>query len=474
MGLRIDELHDDYLLRKRTRAGFRYVWPNGKAYRQAAGLQRIASLAIPPAWDDVHVSPEPEAELQAWGTDAAGRRQYRYHPEFMEQGARRKWQRLKRFALALADLRAATRTDLRLPGLPLRKVLALITRLLHVGFFRVGNPRYTQAHGSHGLTTLCKKHLCVQGNVLMFEFKGKHGVLQKRETTDRALAPLLQEMLALPGRWLFQYVDDEGQRRPVRAAQVNAYLREVMGAFSAKDFRTWGGTLRAAEFLSQAPPADTERDARRTLLACVKAVAEELGNTAAVTRGSYICPVVFDRYFEGKCLHHFAPAEPLGSAALTLSEQALQRMLAARQSRKRGVSGSVLAGVAPATPAAPAIGKGGAKAPAKGAVATAVNSMGATPPKPLTKAVAKTAGKRATKPTKTAPTLAAIARPSVKGASARRAAVASSVPPAPVRAPRRTAPRKDPAAPAAREMPSPSTGARRSASPARKPGVVAA
>lgn len=323
-------LQDEYLRREGEKPDeFRYFWPDGTEYMDPGGLVRIASLAVPPAYADVYVSPDPDAELQAFGRDAAGRLQYRYHPDFMQAGALKKWQRLARFAEALPLLRDVTGADLRSPGLPRRKVLAVMTRLLHVAHFRVGSDAYARAHQTHGLSTLKQKHVRVEGGTITFDFRGKHAIEQHRVVRDRTLAANIERLLELPGPWLFQGVDG-GVRTRVRSPDLNAYLREVIGPFTAKDFRTWGGTLVAAEFLAEAGAPESERQARKTLVECVKFVADDLGNTPAVTRGSYICPVIFDRYQAGKVLDDYEPragrSEP-DLEGLTRAEAALKRML---------------------------------------------------------------------------------------------------------------------------------------------------
>jgi DNA topoisomerase I len=332
---RTELLQEDYLRREGDKPGaFNYFLPDGKPYRDAAGLARIASLAVPPAYQDVYVSPDESAEVQAFGRDAAGRLQYRYHPDFVQAGALKKWQRLTRFAGMLPMLRTVTATDLRMSGLPQRKVLAVMTRLLHVARFRVGSDAYAAAHKTYGLSTLRQRHVKVEGRTLEFNFRGKHGIWQHRETTDATLANNVSKLLDLPGPWLFQSVDEEVRSR-VKAPALNAYLREVMGPFTAKDFRTWGGTLLAAEFLAEAGAPASEREARKALVECVKAVAADLGNTPAVTRASYICPVIFDRYQEGKVLDDYEPRASKGSQetqGLTRSEAALKRMLESERS----------------------------------------------------------------------------------------------------------------------------------------------
>lgn len=321
-----DRLQDRYLRRiARGEGGFRYEWPDGRPYTSRRGLARIAVLAVPPAYAEVWVSPNPEDELQAFGRDARGRLQYRYHPDFVHDNAMRKWRRLARFAAALPRLRATAGADLRRPGLPRRKVLALLTRLLYSVHFRVGSVLYAQRHRSYGLTTLRKRHVRIEGTRVLFCYRGKHGVVQQQTVRDRTVTQAITRLLALPGAALFQYEDDDGGCHPVRAVDLNAYIREVMGPFTSKDFRTWGGTLKAAEYLATAGVPENERAGSKVLVRCVRAVAAGLGNTAAVTRNSYICPVIFDRYLAGSVLDDYAPGEQ--DEGLTRSEAALRRML---------------------------------------------------------------------------------------------------------------------------------------------------
>ncbi|GGO27625.1 DNA topoisomerase IB [Deinococcus humi] len=336
---RTDLLQEEYLRREgNDPKKFKYFWPDGTPYQDEDGISRIASLAVPPAYTDVFVSPDADAELQAFGRDAAGRLQYRYHPDFVQAGALKKWQRLTRFATALPTLREVTTGDLRLQGLPPRKVMALMTRLLHVAHFRVGSDAYARRHKTYGLSTLRQQHVTVEGSLVTFHFRGKHGIEQHKATRNATLANNIGKLLELPGPWLFQTVAEESRRR-VHAPELNNYLKEVIGPFTAKDFRTWGGTLLAAEYLAEAGVAETERAARKVLVECVKHVAEDLGNTPAVTRGSYICPVIFDRYLEGKVLDDYEPRAgrlPAELEGLSRSEAALKRLLESEKALKQG------------------------------------------------------------------------------------------------------------------------------------------
>jgi len=331
VSLSTDLLRNHYWTRlPQARAkGFAYRRPDGRFVKRSSDLTRIARLAIPPAWTDVYVSPDDEAELQAFGRDAAGRLQYRYHEDFMQQNAWRKWQRMARFADVLPRLRELTRGDLQRQGWPLEKVLALMTRLLHVAFFRVGSLENLRRYRSHGLTTLHKRHVRVEGNLLVFEFRGKSGVQQVRETRDRTLAAHVSALLELKGPWLFQYVDDAGAPRRVPAAALNAYLRERIGPFTAKDFRTWGGTLVCAEQLAAAARAEPPPPPQKAVVDAVKHVAQTLGNTPAVARGSYICPIIIERYLEGETLADCGLDEASAEAdrGLSRSEAALRVLL---------------------------------------------------------------------------------------------------------------------------------------------------
>jgi DNA topoisomerase I len=333
--VRTAELQSFYLRRESLpEGGFRYLHPDGRAYRNRAGLARIASLAVPPAYTEVYVSPDPEATLQAFGRDAAGRLQYRYHPDFVRERAMGKWRRLARFAGALPQLRRRVTADLRRSGLPREKVLALLARLLDRVHLRVGYAAYARRYRSYGLTTLRKRHVQVEGNRVTFRYRGKHGVEQEQMVRDRTIAIAILRLFELPGTALFQYLDDEGGRHVVRAEELNVYIRESMGRFTAKDFRSWGGTLKAAVFLAAEGPPDNERSAGRILAACVRHVAAELGNTAAVTRTSYICPVIFDLYLAGTVVDDFGSTRDAESG-LSRSEAALRRMLARALSPKR-------------------------------------------------------------------------------------------------------------------------------------------
>jgi len=287
---------------------FVYVDAGGRRITDRGELKRIAALAIPPAYEHVWICTDPRGHLQATGRDARGRKQYRYHPRWrlFRDGA--KFERMPEFGRALPRLRERVRRDLALPGLPREKVLAVVVRLLDATRMRIGNDEYVRANGSYGLTTLTNRHVrFVPDGRLVLRFRGKGGAEHEVAIDDKRLAKLVRRCHELPGQRLFQYVDDAGEMKPIDSDQVNAYLREAMGAdFTAKDFRTWGATLRALAIMHATPRPD--RSSERALNACivdaVRTVAKELRNTPAVCRKSYINPLVFDAWRSGD-LHAF-------------------------------------------------------------------------------------------------------------------------------------------------------------------------
>jgi DNA topoisomerase I len=279
--------------------GFRYYRPDGRLIRQRAELKRFASLAVPPAWTDVWICPDPRGHLQATGRDARGRKQYRYHPAWRETREETKYDRMPAFAAALPKIRARTAADLARAGLPREKVLAAVVQLLEKSLVRVGNEEYAKANKSFGLTTLRNNHVTIRGPVLKFKFRGKSGVRHSVRVTSRRLARIVKGCRDLPGQELFQYLDDEGRRCNVGSGDVNDYLREICGEdFTAKDFRTWAGTVLLCAAFREIDAADTSASKQRVLQA-VDAVAGVLGNTRAVCRKSYIHPAVMDALAEG-------------------------------------------------------------------------------------------------------------------------------------------------------------------------------
>ena len=251
----------------------------------------------------MEISPRASDKVQAVGHDAAGRKQYIYHPEFVARNARRKYRKLLDFARVLPRMRAETNAHLRQTGLTRERVLATVVRLMARAFFRVGSERYAVRNQTFGITTLQKKHLTIEGNDLFFHFTGKHGIHQRRVVAETPLVEIMRELKALPGRRLFRYWDEEGSLHDLSAREVNRYLKEILGAaYTSKDIRTWGGTVRAATILADLGPAKSEREAERNVALACKLVSTELGNTPAVCRSAYIHPIVLERYLEGETI----------------------------------------------------------------------------------------------------------------------------------------------------------------------------
>jgi DNA topoisomerase I len=291
---------DPGIRRKKARSGFNYVGPDGKPVTDEKTLDRIRALVIPPAWTDVWISPKPSGHIQATGRDQRGRKQYRYHARWSAERGAGKYDRLIAFGRALPRLRSKVDEDLARRGLPREKVLAAVIRVMEATLIRVGNEEYARTNKSFGLTTLRDRHVKIGATKAAFEFRGKSGKVHTTGFNDRRLARVVKACQDLPGQRLFQYLDDEGQRRAVESADVNAYIREAMGEdFSAKDFRTWAGTVAAARALTMPDCADLSA-AKRNLNTCVKAVAGLLGNTAAVARSAYIHPAILNAYAEGR------------------------------------------------------------------------------------------------------------------------------------------------------------------------------
>lgn len=292
--------HDPGIRRVKTRTGFGYRDADGQAIRDEATLERIRKLVLPPAWTDVWICPSPRGHIQATGRDARGRKQYRYHDKWREVRDEAKFDRLIAFGRALPKLRSKVDADLSLRGLPREKVLAAVVRLMELTLVRVGNDEYAKANKSFGLTTLRDRHASVTSTGAVFEFRGKSGKEHKTGVRDRRLARIVKACQDIPGQRLFQYIDEDGKRQAVESADVNAYIREAIGdEFSAKDIRTWAGTLYAARGLVEQPPAADAAEAKRRVVTTVKAAAALLGNTAAVCRGSYIHPLVLEAYERG-------------------------------------------------------------------------------------------------------------------------------------------------------------------------------
>ena len=280
--------------------GVCYRSPEGRLIRDGETLTRIRSLAVPPAWRDVWICPDPDGHVQATGRDARGRKQYRYHPRWREVRDDNKYERMIAFGRSLPLIRRRVETDLERPGLPREKILATVVRLLELTLIRVGNEEYARQNESFGLATMRNRHVRVNGSALRFEFRGKSGILHAVDVEDRRLARIVRQSRDLPGFELFQYVDAAGERRTIDASDVNAYLKSIAGdEFTAKDFRTWAGTVLAARALQEVARFDTQAQAKRNVLRAVEAVAKRLGNTRTVCRKCYIHPEVVNAYLDG-------------------------------------------------------------------------------------------------------------------------------------------------------------------------------
>jgi DNA topoisomerase-1 len=277
---------------------FRYIGLTGRTIQSEAALARIRALVLPPAWTDVHISPDPDRKVQAWGYDQAGRKQYRYSSQHISRQDSRKWKRVLRVARALPALREATNKDLRRRRLDQRKVNATVVRLICRAYFRAGSERYAVENKTFGICTLSKKHVQIHGRNLIFEYIGKRSKQQRQFVADTPLVHIIEQLLDLPGRRLFQYVDTASAKpRQISADQVNEYLFELLGErYTSKDLRTFGGTVRAATILADLGPARSPTEARRNVALACKLVATELGNTPAICRKAYIHPAVLDQY----------------------------------------------------------------------------------------------------------------------------------------------------------------------------------
>jgi DNA topoisomerase-1 len=294
---------DPGIRRRKAGHGFNYIAPDGHAVTDQPTLERIRKLVIPPAWTDVWIAPTSRGHIQATGRDARGRKQYRYHERWRQVRDAHKYDRLIAFGHALPRLRRRIAHDLSRHGLPRDKVLAAVIRVMEITLIRVGNEEYAKANRSFGLTTLRNRHAKIGTTHTVFEFRGKSGKVRHTGFSDRRLARILKACQDLPGQRLFQYVDEEGQRHSIESADVNAYIRESLGEdFSAKDFRTWAGTVAAARALLSLPACagESEGEAKRNITTCVKAVAGVLGNTPAVCRAAYIHPAVLEAYQAGE------------------------------------------------------------------------------------------------------------------------------------------------------------------------------
>jgi DNA topoisomerase-1 len=322
--------------RYRAGRGFRYVAPDGSPVRDFGTRRRIRMLAIPPAWTEVWICPTATGHIQAIGRDARGRKQYRYHARWRETRDATKYARLTHFAGRLPGIRRRVAQDLERPGLPREKVVATVVGLLEISLIRVGNVEYAEANGSFGLTTLRARHVRVEGSKLRFEFRGKGGKHHVVDVSDRRLARIVRQCQDLPGHELFQYVDEGGRRQTIGSADVNAYLRESAGdAFTAKDFRTWAGSVLALQAL-RGHVYRSKTEARRNVTDAIKTVARRLGNTPAICRTCYVHPAVVVAYMKRGLAPRASRATGSGSspAGLSSDERALLAIL--RRSGRRG------------------------------------------------------------------------------------------------------------------------------------------
>jgi DNA topoisomerase-1 len=278
----------------------KYIHPDGKRVRESDVLNRIKRVAIPPAWTDVWICPRADGHLQATGRDDRNRKQHRYHPHWREVRDEVKYTRMVVFARKMPGIRRRVKRDLQLPGLQRNKVLATVVRLLEVSLIRVGNEEYARENHSFGLTTMLDQHVRVRGDRLIFHFRGKSGKWHEVDVQDRRLAKIVRNCQELPGQELFQYVDEKGERQRVSSDDVNEYLREITGEdFTAKDFRTWAGTVLAAMALREFEEVDSQTQAKKNLVRAIEQVAGRLGNTPAVCRKCYVHPDVINAYLDG-------------------------------------------------------------------------------------------------------------------------------------------------------------------------------
>jgi DNA topoisomerase-1 len=306
--------------RQRVGRGFRYLSATGQPIRDPDVLRRFQALAIPPAWTDVWICPRPDGHIQATGRDAKGRKQYRYHPRWRAVRDATKYDRMIAFGEALPRLRERVDQDMARPGLSRDKVLATVVRLLETTLIRIGNPAYARDNQSFGLTTMRDRHVQISGATLQFQFRGKGGKSHTVSLNDRRLANIVKRCQDIPGYELFQYLDETGQRQTLDSADVNAYLRDITGQdFTAKDVRTWAGTVAAACALWQLETFESQTQAKNNVAQAMDAVAKQLGNTRAICRKCYVHPTVIEAYFD-KSLFEVRPPHPEPAASTSYAE----------------------------------------------------------------------------------------------------------------------------------------------------------
>ncbi|HLZ31110.1 MAG TPA: DNA topoisomerase IB [Chloroflexota bacterium] len=315
---------------RRTRSGerFSYAGPDGQRIHDAQVLERIASLVIPPAWTDVWICPEPRGHIQATGRDARGRKQYLYHARWREVRDAAKYERLAAFGEALPRIRQQVDRDLRQHGTPHTRILATVVKLLEETSIRIGNDEYRRQNRSFGLTTLLNRHARVRGASIRFEFKGKSGKQHSVKLNDARLARIVKQCQDIPGQRLFQYIGDDGERHSIESSDVNDYLRRISGDdFTAKDFRTWNGTVLALRYLRACTPPSAASVGKRLVSEAIKNVAHDLGNTPAVCRKAYVHPSVVNAYLTGALAADTATPERTPAAALTDEERCVLNLL---------------------------------------------------------------------------------------------------------------------------------------------------
>ena len=337
-------VHDDRpgIRREPDKDGFRYLDARGEPVEDEATLKRIKSLAIPPAWTEVWICPQVNGHLQATGRDARGRKQYRYHARWREVRDEVKYERMIKFGKALPQIRKEVDRALGLPGLPREKVLATIVYLLEATMMRIGNDEYARENKSYGLTTLRNRHVKIEGSQVQFRFRGKSGVHHDVKVQDRRVARIIQRSRDLPGQQLFEYVDENGDPQTIDSSDVNDYLREITGEdYTAKDFRTWSGTVLAAIALREFEKFDSEAQAKKNVVRAIESVAEKLGNTPSVCRKCYVHPAVLDAYLDGTMIEGLLASaeqalaedlhelEPEEAAVLAMLQQRLEHESAA-------------------------------------------------------------------------------------------------------------------------------------------------
>ncbi len=318
--------------RQKKGDGFRYIGTDGKPIKDEKTLERIKVLGIPPAWTDVWICPKPNGHIQATGRDAKGRKQYRYHARWRDTRNENKFGRMIAFGKALPAMRERVEHDLKLPGLPREKVLALVVRLLETTFIRIGNEEYARKNKSFGLTTLRDKHVDISGSKVEFQFRGKSGKDHTITIKDRRLAGLIRRCKDIPGQELFQYLDEDGQHQTIGSSDVNDYLREISGQdFTAKDFRTWGGTVLSVLSFNELGAFETATQAKKNITQVIKEVSKKLGNTPAICRKYYLHPAMIDAYQDGSLLTvlqtHVARNAEVPPYGLRLEEQVVMTLL---------------------------------------------------------------------------------------------------------------------------------------------------